>query len=205
LVAVLTLALGIGANVAIFSVVNAVLLRPFVFVQPDKLIWIWAQRPDTARGNFTLPEFCDYRDQNTLLEGLAAVASYNANLNDQSEAERVQGVRLSATIFQIMGVQPLLGRLLDAADDRPGAPAVALISHGLWARRYGKQNTIIGANVTLNGEPRIIVGVLPPDFVLPNLDTDVVIPIVPLSANGSSSTTRMDHRVRSKSWESSAR
>jgi putative ABC transport system permease protein len=181
LVAVLTLALGIGANVAIFSVVNAVLLRPFAFAEPAKLIWIWAQRPDTARGNFTLPEFCDYRDQNTLLQGLAAVGSYNANLIDRSEAERVQGVRLSANIFQILGVQPSLGRVLDAADDRPGAPAVALISHGLWARRYGKQSDIIGASMTLNGEPRVIVGVLPPDFVLPNLDTDVVVPLQPES------------------------
>jgi predicted permease len=180
-VAIFTLALGIGANVAIFSVVNAVLLRPFAFTHPEKLIWIWAQRPDTARGNFTLPEFCDYRDQNTLLDGLAAVASYNANLIDQSEAERVQGVRLSANIFQILGVQPLLGRVLDAADDRPGAPAVAVISHGLWARRYGKQNSIIGQSVTLNGEPRVVVGVLPPDFVLPNLDTDVVVPLQPES------------------------
>jgi len=181
LVAILTLALGIGANVAIFSVVNAVLLRPFAFTQPEKLIWIYAQRPDTARGNFTLPEFCDYRDQNTLLDGLAAVASYNANLIDQSEAERVQGVRSSANIFQILGVQPLLGRLLDVADDRPGAPAVAVISHGLWARRYGKQSTIIGQSVTLNGEPRVVVGVLPPDFVLPSLDTDVVVPLQPES------------------------
>jgi putative ABC transport system permease protein len=179
LVAVLTLALGIGANVAIFSVVNAVLLRPFAFTQPEKLLWIWAQRAETSRGNFTLPEFCDYRDQNTLFEGLAAIGSYNANLVDQSEAERVQGVRLSANIFQILGVQPVLGRVLDSADDRPEAPAVALISHGLWARRYGKQSTIIGTNVTLNGEPRTIVGVLPPDFVLPNLDTDVAVPLQP--------------------------
>jgi putative ABC transport system permease protein len=180
-VAVLTLALGIGANVAIFSVVNAVLLRPFSFVHPEKLISIYAQRPDTARGAFTLPEFCDYQDQNTLLQGLAATGSYNANLIDQGEAERVQGARLSANIFEILGVQPLLGRVLNAADDRPGAPAVALISHGLWERRYGKQNTIIGTNVTLNGEPRVIVGVLPRDFVLPNYDTDVVIPLQPES------------------------
>ena len=129
----------------------------------------------------TLPEFCDYRDQNTLLEDLAAVGSYNANLIDQSEPERVQGVRLSANIFQILGVQPLLGRVLDAVDDRPGAPAVALISHGLWARRYGNQNNIVGQSVTLNGEPRVIVGVLSPDFVLPNLDTDVVVPLQPES------------------------
>jgi putative ABC transport system permease protein len=181
LVAILTLALGIGANVAIFSVVNAVLLRPFAFADPEKLIWIWAQRPQTTRGNFTLPEFCDYRDQSTLLDGLAAIGSYNANLVDQLEAERVQGVRVSANLFQILGVQPLLGRVLDAADDRPGAPAVALISHGLWTRRYGKQAGVIGTNVTLNGEPRVIVGVLPPDFVLPNLDSEVVVPLQPES------------------------
>ena len=78
-------------------------------------------------------------------------------------------------------MQPLLGRVLDAADDRPGAPAVAVISHGLWARRYGKQNTIIGQSVTLNGESRVVVGVLPPDFVLPSLDTDVVVPLQPES------------------------
>jgi predicted permease len=178
-VALLTLALGIGANVAIFSVVNAVLLRPFAFDHPEKLISIYAQRPETPRGNFTLPEFCDYRDQTTLLDGLAATASYNANLTDQGEAERVQGVRLSANIFQILGVRPLLGRVLDAADDRPGAPAVAIISDGLWERRYGRQSTIIGTNVTLNGEPRVVVGVLPRDFVLPSYDTDIVIPLQP--------------------------
>jgi putative ABC transport system permease protein len=201
LVAILTLALGLGANVAIFSVVNAVLLRPFAFTEPAKLIWIWAQRPQTMRGNFTLPEFCDYRDQNTLLEGLGAIASYNANLTDQSEAERVQGVRLSANLFQILGVQPLLGRVLDAADDRPGAPPVALISHGLWARRYGKQSSVIGTNVTLNGEPRVIVGVLPPDFVLPNLDSEVVVPLQPESdprrnARNSVNFLRMVGRIK---------
>ena len=179
LVAVLTLALGIGANVAIFSVVNAVLLRPFGFAQPEKLLWLWSQRPETARGNFTLPEFCDYRDQVTLLDGLAAVASYNANLTDRGEAERVQGVRASANIFQILGAQPSLGRGFDPSDDRTGAPGVAVISHALWARRYGKENTIIGTNITLNGEPRVIVGVLPPDFVLPSLDTEVVVPLQP--------------------------
>jgi putative ABC transport system permease protein len=177
LVAVLTLTLGIGANTAIFSVVNAVLLRPFAFAQPEKLIWIYSQMPDSARLNFTLPEFRDYRDQSTLLEGLAAVGSYNTTLVDRSEAERVQGVRVSANIFQVLGVNPLLGRVFDAADDRPGAPGVVLISHGLWERRYGKQSDIVGTNVTLNGEPRVIAGVLPPDFVLPNLDTDVVVPL----------------------------
>jgi ABC-type lipoprotein release transport system permease subunit len=101
-VAVLTLALGIGANVAIFSVVNTVLLHPFAFSQPDRLVWISAQLPTNPRAPFSLPEFCDYRDQNTVFNGLAAVGSYNANLVDSGEPERVQGVRLSANIFGIL-------------------------------------------------------------------------------------------------------
>jgi putative ABC transport system permease protein len=178
-IAVFTLALGIGANVAIFSVVNAVLLKPFAFAEPKRLVWIYSAFPDNARAGFTLPEFCDYRDQNTLFEGLGGVGTYNANLVDGDQPERVQGVRLSARIFQILGVQPLLGRTLVESDDKTGAPAVAVISYGLWSRHYGRQQNVIGRSVILNGEPCTIVGVLPPDFVLPNLDTEVAVPLQP--------------------------
>jgi putative ABC transport system permease protein len=178
-VAILTLALGIGANVAIFSIVNAVLLRPFAFRNAEKLVWIYSQSPDRPRLPFSLPEFCDYRDQATLFHGLSAVGSYNANLVDGDEPERVQGVRASANIFEILGVQPLIGRTLFAADDRNGAAPVAMISHRLWSRRYQSDPRIVGRSVVLNGEDRTIVGVLPPDFALPNLDTDVLVPLQP--------------------------
>src|SRR5262249_6628157 len=105
-VAVLTLALGIGANVAIFSVVNTVLLRPFAFSHPDRLVWISSQLPTNPRAPFSLPEFCDYRDQNALFDGLAAVGTYNANLIDSGEPERVQGLRLSANIFPLLAPRP---------------------------------------------------------------------------------------------------
>src|SRR5437762_2749075 len=95
-VAVVTLALGIGATVAAFSVVNVVLLRPFAFSDPSRLLWIYAQRVDAPRTSFSLPEYCDYRDQNTSFAGLGAIGSYNANLSDSGEPERVQGVRISA-------------------------------------------------------------------------------------------------------------
>ena len=180
-VAVATLALGIGATVAAFSVVNAVLLRPFAFNDPSKLLWIYAQRIDAARTSFSLPEYCDYRDQNTSFEGLAGIGSYTANLSDSGEPERVQGVRLSANIFGILGLRPLVGRTLIAADDHNGAPAVAMISFGLWSRRYAKNPDVVGQSVQLNGEPRQIVGVLPSNFALPNLDTDVVVPLQPES------------------------
>ena len=180
-VAVVTLALGIGATVAAFSVVNAVLLRPFAFNDPDRLLWIYSQRPDNAHTNFSLPEYCDYRDQNTSFEGLGAIGSFNTNLSDSGETERVQGVRTSANTFGILGLRPLLGRTLIEADDRNGAPAVVMISYGLWSRRYVKNPDIVGRSVNLNGESRQIVGVLPRNFALPNLDTDIVVPLQPES------------------------
>jgi predicted permease len=178
-VAIITLALGIGATVAAFSVANAVLFRPFAFRDPARLLWIYSQRPDNARTNFSLPEYCDYRDQNTSFESLAAVGSYNPTFSDSAEAERVQGVRLSAHAFNMLGVRSLLGRTLLAADDRNGAAPVVMISYALWSRHYGKSADVIGRSANLNGEAREIVGVLPPDFVLPNLDTEVVIPLQP--------------------------
>jgi predicted permease len=180
-VAVVTLALGIGATVAAFSVVNVVLLRPFAFSDPARLLWIYAQRVDAPRTSFSLPEYCDYRDQNTSFEGLGAIGSYNANLSDSGEPERIQGVRISANAIGILGLRPVAGRTLVDADDRNGAPAVAMISYGLWARRYAKNADVVGRLVNLNGEARQIVGVLPRNFALPNLDTDIVVPLQPES------------------------
>src|SRR6266481_1660289 len=139
-VAVLTLALGIGATVAAFSVVNAVLLRPFAFSDPGKLLWIYSQRPDNPRTNFSLPEYCDYRDQTTSFEGLAGVASFNPSFVDSGPPERVQGVRMSANAFGILGLRPLLGRSLIADDDRNGAQAVLMISYRLWSRRWARND-----------------------------------------------------------------
>jgi putative ABC transport system permease protein len=181
LVAVVTLVLGIGATVAAFSVVNAVLLRPFAFNDPARLLWIYAERTDGARTNFSLPEYCDYRDQQTSFEGLAAIGSYSANLSDTNEPERVQGLRVSTNIFSVLGLRPLAGRSLVVADDLNGAPGVAMISFGLWSRRYARSANVIGQSVHLNGESHQIVGVLPPDFALPNLDADVVVPLQPES------------------------
>ena len=179
LVAVITLALGIGATVATFSVVNTVLLRPFAFNHPEKLLWIYSQRSDNPRTNFSLPEYCDYRDQATSFDGLAGVASFNPSFADSGPPERVQGVRMSASAFAMLGVRPLMGRILIAEDDRNGARGVVVISYGLWSRRYARDPAVIGRPVNLNGETREIVGVLPPSFALPNLDTEIVVPLQP--------------------------
>jgi predicted permease len=181
LVAVITLALGIGATVAAFSVVNAVLLRPFGFKNPERLLWIYSQRPDNPRTNFSLPEYCDYRDQNTLFDGLAAIASFNPSLSDSGEPERVQRVRVTANLFSIVGLHPLIGRTLIAEDDKNGAEPVVLLSYRVWARRYAKNPDVVGRYANVNGESRRIVGVLPSSFALPNLDTDIVVPLQPES------------------------
>jgi predicted permease len=180
-VAVITLALGIGATVAAFSVVNSVLLRPFGFSNSEKLLWIYSQRPDNPRANFSLPEYCDYRDQNTSFDGLAAIASFNPGLADSGEPERVQGVKMSANAFTILGLRPLIGRTLIAEDDKNGAEPVVLLSYGVWARRYAKNPDVVGRSVNVNGESRQIIGVLPSSFALPNLDTDIVVPLQPES------------------------
>ena len=207
LIAVLTLALGIGATVAAFSVVNSILLRPFAFSEPENLSWIYSRLPDNPRANFSLPEYCDYRDRNRSFDGLAAVASYNVSLSESGEAERVQGVRMTANAFGILGVRPLQGRTLIAEDDRNGAPPVAMISYGLWSRRYAKVRNVVGRSVNLDGKPREIVGVLPPSFALPNLDTDLVVPLQPDSdprrnARNSVNFLRMIGRLKSNvSWQ----
>src|SRR5262245_1744666 len=179
LVAVITLALGIGATVATFSVVNTVLLRPFSFNHPEKLFWIYSARSDNPRTNFSLPEYCDYRDQTTSFDGLAGVASFNLSFADSGPPERVQGVRMSASAFSMLGVWPLFGRTLVAEDDRNGARGVVLISYGLWSQRYARDPSVIGRSVNLNGEMREIIGVLPASFALPNLDTQIVVPLQP--------------------------
>ncbi|HEX3420553.1 MAG TPA: ABC transporter permease [Candidatus Udaeobacter sp.] len=181
LVAVITLALGIGATVAAFSVVNAVLLRPFGLSNSEGLLWIYSKRPDNPRTNFSLPEYCDYRDQNRSFDGVAAIASFNPSLSDTGEPERVQGVRMSANVFSILGLRPLIGRTLIADDDKNGAEPIVLLSYGVWARRYAKNPDVVGRFINVNGESRRIVGVLPSSFALPNLDTDIVVPLQPES------------------------
>ncbi len=161
-VAVLTLALGIGANSAIFSIVHAVLLRDLPFREPDRLVWVWSVRPDRNDAPFTLPEYIDYRDQTRTLDQLAAIATWNASLTGHGDAERFQGMRVSANAYQLLGIGAALGRTLVPADDDPGAPRVVVLSHALWQRRFGADPGLIGQKLILNGDSYEIVGVLPP-------------------------------------------
>jgi predicted permease len=179
LVALVTLALGIGANTAIFSVVHGVLLRALPFQDPDHLYFLWSRHTSTDRYPIQLPEFCDYRDQNRTLESVAAFGNWNPNLTGDGPAERVSGLRASGNLFATLGVQAVVGRALAAADDTPGQEKVVVITYGLWQRRFGGDPAIVGRPLILNGEPFTLVGVMPRDFFLPIRTAEVAIPLAP--------------------------
>jgi putative ABC transport system permease protein len=179
LVAVLTLGLGIGANTAIFSVVNAMLLRQLPFREPDRLVWVWSVRPERSDAPFSLPEFMDYRAQNQTLQDLAALANWSASLTGRGDAERLQGARASANIFQVLGVEAAVGRTLIPADDSPNAPRVVVLTHALWQRRFGADPKLVGQVLIFNGESYEVVGVLPPALPFPLPQAEFVVPLSP--------------------------
>jgi predicted permease len=166
LVAVLTLALGIGANTAIFSVVNAVLLRPLPFDSPEQLVRVFGTR--AHRNNFSRPHsylnFSDLRAQNQSFEAMAAYTGTTSALSGTNAPEQITGVTASGDIFLVLRTKPLMGRLLAPEDEKPGGPLVAVISHGLWQRRFGGDPQIVGRLIKLDGRDREIIGVTPADF-----------------------------------------
>jgi putative ABC transport system permease protein len=169
LVAVLTLALGIGAAVAIFSLVDALLLRPLSYPEPERLV---AVRDLQADGRDTAASFPEFRDWRQLAGGSMDLAAYyntTYSLTGGGEPETIWAVRGSSNLLSLLGVRPLLGRGLSASDEPPEAPRVVLISHGLWQRRFGGQARVVGSTITLSDESWTIVGVLPPGLrsVLP--------------------------------------
>src|SRR5215207_10342994 len=143
LVVVLVLALAIAASSSIFSIVNAVILKPLSFKQPDQLVWIWATRKTVSRAFFSIPNFIDTRNQNQTLAEVAPFAIWPANLTGQDEAERLQGVRISANAMQMLGVEAAGGRALAHDDDNPNNSRVVMLSYGLWQRRFGGTNEVV--------------------------------------------------------------
>jgi putative ABC transport system permease protein len=181
LIAVITLALGIGANTAIFSLVNSILLRQLPFRRPEQLVRVDSRRLASGKYPFTLQDFIDYRDQNQSLSGIAAYASWSANLTDQGEPEQLQGLRISANAFELLGVEAAAGRVLAPGDDAPGQQYVAVLSYGLWRRRFGADPQLVGKKLTLNGASYTVVGVLPPQFFFPNgvREAELAVPLAP--------------------------
>jgi putative ABC transport system permease protein len=170
-IAVLTLALGIGANTAIFSVINGILLRPLAFHDPDRLVMLWTDNPAWRLGFHEIPatpaDLPEWRATAASFEQLAAFQSDPADLSDGDAPERVGGVDVSANLLPLLGVQPVLGRNISAEEEQPGRDRVAIISYALWQRRFGGDAEILGKTITVNRAPRKIVGVMPEGFHFP--------------------------------------
>ena len=178
-VAVLTLALGIGANSAMFSIVNAVLLRPLPYRDPARLMLLSEHWPQFPRLSVSYLNYRDWRDQSHSFEAVGAVRNSNTTMTGGAEAERIPSQNVTANLFDLLGVRPEFGRIFSAAEDSVGGPAVALISHSLWQRRFASSPDVLGRPITLDNQSYSIVGVMPPDFEILQQAADVILPFEP--------------------------
>ena len=170
LIALIALALGIGANTAIFSLVNAVLLQPLPFAEPDSLVWVWGNiRNAGNRASVSPPDFLDYRQQNTTFEEFAAAFGGPVPLNftGSGEPERLTAAGVTGNYFTALGAQPQLGRTFLLENEKPGNDQVAVLSHGLWQKRFGGDPNILNKTVVLDGRNFAIIGVMPQGFNFP--------------------------------------
>jgi putative ABC transport system permease protein len=179
-IAVITLALGIGANTAIFTVIEAVLLRPLPFPERDRLVMVWethAQRP--GRNNVIGPRnFIRWQEQQTVFADLAAMAALPVNITGDGEPMRAGAGVVTPNLFSVLGVQPVMGRAFTANEGAEGQPLVTVISHGLWQTRFGSDPSVLGKSIVVNDRPRTIIGVAPPGMSLPETALELWLPIV---------------------------
>jgi putative ABC transport system permease protein len=168
-VLVLALMLGIGANTAIFSVVNTILLRPLEFKDPERLLLIRDNFVKQGLENVWMSpaEYLDIKQQNHSFEDVAAFSTVNYNLTESGDPERIEGLRVTASLVPLLGIGPLQGRVFSADEDKPGSDNVVVISHGLWQRRYGSDPKVIGQTLLLSGRRFTIIGVMPAEFKFP--------------------------------------
>ena len=166
-VAILTLALGIGANAAIFSVVNAVLLKPLPWADPDRAVMIWSKWTAFEKTWVASGEVMDYRRRSTTLAEVAAWSDGQINLTGDGDPIRVGAGGVTANLFATFGVAPLHGRTFTPAEDLPNGPDVVVLGHGLWSQRYAGDASVLGTSIQLNGRPYQVIGIMPQGFMLP--------------------------------------
>jgi putative ABC transport system permease protein len=184
LIAVLTLALGIGANSAIFSVVDTVLLQPLPFQNPSQLVMLWGNSSTAPNDRQTdsFPDFADYKDQSRSFTALAAFTSAGTVLNGVGDAQELSGVATTAELFDVLGVPPMLGRGFTAEEAKIGAPPVVLFTYELWQRAFASNRDIVGQQVNLVGKSYTVLGIMPPGWNFPVWaeKTDFIMPLEPL-------------------------
>jgi putative ABC transport system permease protein len=168
IIAVLTLALGIGANTAIFSVINATLLARLPYSQPDRIVMVWEHHPSRgfSHNSVSPGNFLHWQDANTVFEQMAAFVDIRADLTGTGEPEQIPGQVVTPNLFPLLGINARLGRTFVTEEGNPGNDGVVLLSHGLWQRRFGGTRDIVGKKIMLGGKSTVIVGVMPPGFQL---------------------------------------
>jgi len=184
MVAATALALGLGVNTAVFTFVNAVLIRGLPFDNPDRIMWV-GSRNGNANGReegVSFTDFEDWRDQQRTFQGLVLWGGFAFTISEAGrEPDRFTGIYVSTNVFKMIGEQPVLGRDFLPEDEQPGAPPVLMISHNVWQSRYGSDPNVLGRTVTLNAFAPTIIGVMPPDLQFPG-DANLWVPLVHMSS-----------------------
>ncbi|HSR51442.1 MAG TPA: ABC transporter permease [Acidobacteriota bacterium] len=176
-ITLLTLALGIGANSAIFSVINGVLLKPLPFEDPDRLVGVWHTAPGLGFeiANQSPATYFTYRDENRVFTDIGLWDNTSVTVTGLDQPERVSGIQVTDGTLPLLHIEPALGRTFNAQDDSPGSPRTVILSHGYWQRRFGGRQEVLGMTLTLNGDPYEVIGVLPADFRFLNFDADLLL------------------------------
>jgi putative ABC transport system permease protein len=180
LIVILALALGIGANTAIFSVLNAVVLRPLPFDHPDELLFLNERSPVLDEMSIAYPNFTDWRNQNHVFEKIGVYNRSSYNLTGYGDAERILTGQVSADLFAALRAKPLIGRVFTNDEDKPGAAPVVVLSYALWQRRFGGQANILNQSLNFNGRSYTVIGVMPPEYAFPTR-VEMWVPVGPLS------------------------
>lgn len=181
LIAIVTLGAGVGAATLMFCLVHTVLLRKPSFAEPDRLVWMYNLRTERDRAPISLPDFEDYRRDATTVNAFAAFINWTTNLSGGGPAERLEGTRVSGDFFAVLGTRPLIGRTIEPHDES-GNRRVAVLTHGLWQRRFGADAAVVGKTVILNGAAYTVIGVMGRDFLFPFRDAEIAVPL-PLHAD----------------------
>ena len=178
LVAILTLALGIGANTAIFSLLYQILLRPLPYPDPERLVFVWNSYPgiNLPQASVSIPDYIDRKTQAPALEDATLFTMRTANLNEGGNPEQVRALAVTPSFFSTLRRSPMIGRAFTEDEAKPDADKFAILTYGLWTSQYGADRSMVGRDIRVNGEPHRVVGVLPPDFEIPASDIALVVP-----------------------------
>src|ERR671926_481392 len=180
LIVIIALALGIGANTAIFSVVNAVLIRPLPYAESDRLVFLNEKSPILDEMSISYPNFLDWREHNQTFEKMGVYNRASYNLTGAGEAERIVTGQVSADLFSVLRVNPLYGRVFTNDEDKPGGTPVVVLSYALWQRRVGGETSILNQALTLNGKSYTVIGIMPQSYAYPSR-AEMYVPVGQLS------------------------